>query len=213
MTKEKKKQLTSLLIDELSKLYPVAKIQLNFTSPFELLVSTILSAQCTDARVNKVTALVFKKYNRPDHFISLPLSKIEKLIFSTGFYKAKARHIQNMSMVLKEQFDSEVPGTMEDLLKLPGVGRKTANVILGHVFNIPAIVVDTHVIRISNRLGLSSTSNPEKIEIDLMALVPTDKWVIFTHYLINFGRHICTARKPKCDICPLNNVCPSAQLS
>jgi endonuclease-3 len=210
MTQKDKKKIVSILIEELSKLYPVAKIQLSFSSPFELLFATILSAQCTDARVNKVTAEVFKKYNTPEQFAKLPLEVIEQLIFSTGFYKAKAKHIQDMSLDLLEKFNGVVPGTMDELLTLPGVGRKTANVILGHIFNIPAIVVDTHVIRISNRLGLVQTTNPEKIEYELMKIVSKTDWVIFTHYFINFGRNICDARKPKCSECPLNHICPSA---
>ena len=210
MTQKDKKKTISILIEELSKLYPVAKIQLSFSSPFELLFATILSAQCTDDRVNKVTAEVFKQYNTPEQFSILPLEVIEQLIFSTGFYKAKAKHIQDMSLALLEKFNGSLPGTMDELLTLPGVGRKTANVILGHIFNIPAIVVDTHVIRISNRLGLVQTTNPEKIELELMKIVSIADWVIFTHYLINFGRNICDARKPKCRECPLNHICPSA---
>ncbi len=210
MTLKDKKNVIKLLIKQLSELYPVAKIQLSFSSPFELLFATILSAQCTDNRVNKVTAEVFKQYNTPEQFSKLPLEVIEQLIFSTGFYKAKAKHIQDMSLALLEKFNGVVPGTMDELLALPGVGRKTANVILGHIFNIPAIVVDTHVIRISNRLGLVQTTNPEKIEFELMKLVDKQQWVVFTHYLINFGRQICDARKPKCSECLLNRVCPSS---
>ena len=161
MTLKDKKNVIKLLIKQLSELYPVAKIQLSFSSPFELLFATILSAQCTDNRVNKVTAEVFKQYNTPEQFSKLPLEVIEQLIFSTCFYKAKAKHIQDMSLALLEKFNGVVPGTMDELLALPGVGRKTANVILGHIFNIPAIVVDTHVIRISNRLGLVQTTNPD----------------------------------------------------
>ena len=210
MTLKDKKNVIKLLIKQLSELYPVAKIQLSFSSPFELLFATILSAQCTDNRVNKVTAEVFKQYNTPEQFSKLPLEVIEQLIFSTGFYKAKAKHLQDMSLALLEKFNGVVPGTMDELLALPGVGRKTANVILGHIFNIPAIVVDTHVIRISNRLGLVQTTNPEKIEFELMKLVDKQQWVVFTHYLINFGRQICDARKPKCSECLLNRVCPSS---
>ena len=209
MTTKQKKKIINELINKLSALYPVATIQLSFTSPYELLFATILSAQCTDDRVNKVTSVIFKKYNSPEQFAKMPNEKIEKMIFSTGFYKAKAKHIKDMSQALLDKFNGKVPGTMEELLTLPGVGRKTANVVLGHVFNIPAIVVDTHVIRISNKLGLVDTSNPEKIETDLMKLIDENLWVVFTHYLINFGRQTCSARNPKCNVCPLSEVCPS----
>lgn len=209
MTLKQKKTNLKFIIKELSELYPFAKIQLDFNSPYELLVSTILSAQCTDARVNQVTALMFPKYNKPEEFAYLELSVIEEMIFSTGFYKAKAKNIQLMSKVLLEKFSGNVPSTMEELLSLPGVGRKTANVILGHIWDIPSIVVDTHVIRIANRLGLVSTENAEKIEFELMKLIDKEEWVVFTHYMINFGRNVCLARKPKCNQCPLSEICPT----
>jgi endonuclease-3 len=211
MTKRRKKEIAGRLINSLSDLYPYAKIQLSFRSPFELLVATILSAQCTDERVNIVTSKLFVNYNEPSDFIKLSNLELEQLIYSTGYYKAKARHIKEMSSKLVSDFKSVVPGTMDELLSLPGVGRKTANVILGHVFDIPAIVVDTHVTRIVNRLGLCKTTNAEKIEFELMELVKKDKWVIFTHYLINFGRSICSARSPKCLVCPLNQLCQDFQ--
>jgi len=207
MTKRKRREITNLAVNELSKLFPYAKIQLQFDTPFQLMVATILSAQCTDERVNKVTAELFKKYRTPEDFANIRINKLEQLVFSTGYYKAKARHIKDMSRTLLKEFGGEVPGSMEELLKLPGVGRKTANVILGHVFDTPAIVVDTHVTRISNRLGLTSTKNAVKIEFELMELVDEKDWVVFTHYMINFGRKICSARSPKCHECPISGNC------
>ena len=209
MSKKSDKVKISIITQRLGELFPFVKIQLDYQSPYELLIATILSAQCTDDRVNKVTEIMFKNYNKPEQFADLNLDVIEKMIFSTGYYKAKAKHIQEASKVLIEKFNNKVPGTMDELLSLPGVGRKTANVILGHIWNIPAIVVDTHVIRIVNRLGLTRTTNPETIEFSLMELLPEDKWVIFTHYMINFGRKVCIARKPKCKECVLADICPS----
>jgi len=201
------KKRMSIILDILSKEYPDVKIQLNHTTPFELLVATILSAQCTDERVNKVTAFLFSKYKTPEDYIKIPIEELEKDIFSTGYYKSKARHIKEMSKMIVEQFLGEIPTKLEDLIKLPGVGRKTANVILGHCFTTPAIVVDTHVIKIINRLGFVESKNPEIIERKLMELIPTEKWVIFTHYFINHGRKICTARKPKCKECVIAKYC------
>ena len=193
----------------LEKEYPNVKIQLNYTTPFELLVATILSSQCTDERVNQVTSKLFLKYKTPQDYLNAPDAELENDIFSTGYYKAKTKKIKETAKMILEDFDGEVPNTMENLIKLPGVGRKTANVILGHIFNVPAIVVDTHVIRLSNRLGWVNTKNAEKIEKELMNLIPRDKWVIFTHYIINHGRKVCTARNPKCDSCAINHLCPS----
>lgn len=201
------KKRMSIILDILSKEYPDVKIQLNHTTPFELLVATILSAQCTDERVNKVTAFLFSKYKTPEDYIKIPIEELEKNIFSTGYYKSKARHIKEMSKMIVEQFLGKIPTKLEDLIKLPGVGRKTANVILGHCFATPAIVVDTHVIKIINRLGFVESKNPEIIERKLMELIPTEKWVIFTHYFINHGRKICTARKPKCKECVIAKYC------
>ena len=198
------------ILDILSQQYPDVKIQLNFENPFQLLVATILSAQCTDDRVNQVTSKLFKKYLSIVDYINVPDEELEKDIFSTGYYKAKTQKIKATARVILEQFNGEVPGTMEELIKLPGVGRKTANVVLGHIFNIPAIVVDTHVIRLSNRFGWVNTQNAEKIEQELMKLIPKEKWVIFTHYIINHGRKVCTARNPKCSECVIAQLCPSA---
>lgn len=208
--KEAEKKRMKKILDILKKEYPDVKIQLNFTTPFELLIATILSAQCTDARVNIVTEQLFKKYFLPQHYVNLDNEELESLIFSTGYYKAKARHIKAASKMILEEFNGNVPNNMDDLLKIPGVGRKTANVILGHCFNVPGIVVDTHVSRISQRLGFVQTNNAEKIEFELMEIIPKKQWVIFTHYFINLGRKVCTSRKPKCGICKINKYCPSA---
>ena len=180
---------------------------MNFSNPFELLIATILSAQCTDERVNKVTPSLFKKYKSPSDYVNIPIEELEKEIYSTGYYKAKAKHIKEMSKMLLEKYNGVVPSQLEELIKLPGVGRKTANVVLGHCFNVPAIVVDTHVIKLSNRLGFVCTKNAEIIERKLMELIPKNKWVIFTHYFISHGRKICTARNPKCNECVISKYC------
>ena len=187
-----------------------ARIALNYTNPFELLIATILSAQCTDARVNIVTESLFKKYKTPEDYVLIPLENLEKDIFSTGFYKNKAKNIKVAANRLVEEFDSEVPGTMEELLSLDGVGRKTANVVLGHCFGIDGVVVDTHVSRLSNRLGFVTTTNAVKIEFELMDLIPKEDWVMFTHYMIQHGRKVCDAKKPLCGKCVINQLCPSA---
>ncbi len=198
------------IIDILSGEYPDVKIQLDFKTPHQLLVATILSAQCTDARVNMVTKGLFKKYKLPSDFLKVPVEELEKDIYSTGYYKAKAKHIQQATDVIENKFNGEVPGTMDDLLSLPGVGRKTANVLLGHCFNIPGIVVDTHVIRISNLLGFVDTRNAVAIEKKLNLIIPEDQWVVFTHYFINHGRNVCIARRPKCAECQISHLCPSS---
>lgn len=197
------------ILEILAQEYPGVHIQLNFLTPHQLLVATILSAQCTDERVNKVTEKLFQKYKKPEDYLAVSQEELEKDIFSTGYYKAKAKHIQEATAMILKEFEGKVPDNMQDLLKLPGVGRKTANVILGNCFGVPGIVVDTHVIRISNRLGFTNTEDATKIEYALMKLIPKEKWVIFTHYLINFGREICKARQPKCSICKIAVLCPS----
>jgi endonuclease-3 len=187
-----------------------ARIALNYTNPFELLIATILSAQCTDARVNIVTESLFKKYKTPEDYVLIPIENLEQDIYSTGFYKNKAKNIKGAAKKLVEEFNSEVPGTMKDLLSLDGVGRKTANVVLGHCFGIDGIVVDTHVSRLSNRLGFVNTTNAVKIEFELMELIPQEDWVMFTHYMIQHGRKICDAKKPLCGKCVINHLCASA---
>lgn len=189
--------------------FPNAKIILNHQSPFELFVATILSAQCTDERVNLVTNKLFKKYRTPEEFARLENEVLEREIYSTGYFKSKAKHIIEASKILLEKYNGKIPNTIEELIKLPGVGRKTANVILGHCFAQPSIVVDTHVIRITNRLGIVNSKNPIKIEKKLMQLLPSSMWIKFTHLLISHGRKFCSARNPKCSICPINHLCPS----
>jgi endonuclease-3 len=192
----------------LQKIYPEAKTQLLHHNPFELLVATILSAQCTDKQVNQVTPVLFKRFKTPAEFARAPLTAIEQLIRPTGFFHNKARNIKNCAKVLLEKHNGKMPQTLEELVKLPGVGRKTANVVLGAAFGIPGIVVDTHVARISNRLGLTANKNPVKIERDLMDLIPRRAWNDFCLRLIFFGRSTCTARRPKCPSCPVGKLCP-----
>jgi endonuclease-3 len=202
-----KKEKVKRIIEILEKEFPNAKIRLNHSNPFELLVATILSAQCTDERVNIVTSNLFEKYKTPNDFANLKQEELEKLIYSTGYYKAKAKNIISSSRMLIEKYGGKVPDTMEQLLELPGVGRKTANVILSHSFDKPGIVVDTHMIRVTNRLGLVQTKDPVKIEFQLMEIIPKNKWVVFTHLIIAHGRKYCTSRKPKCEICPVKKYC------
>ena len=204
----KKKRLNSIL-SVLKQEYPEAKIELNYKNTFELLVSTILSAQCTDKRVNIVTETLFNKYTDIKDYINIPIEQLEQDIYSTGFYKAKAKNIKASALKINEYFNGEVPDNMNDLLSLPGVGRKTANVILGHCFKPTGIVVDTHVIRIAKRLDFTQSSNPKIIEEDLIKIVPKSKWTIFTHYIIRHGRKTCTSRKPKCNDCTISKYCPS----
>ena len=192
--------------------YPNTKPQLNYTNPFELLVATILSAQCTDARVNIVTEQLFKKFRVPEDYINVPVEILEKEIYSAGFYKQKAKSIKSCSAILVEKFDSQVPADFDQLTNLPGVGRKTASVVAGHAFNIPAIAVDTHVKRITNLLGLVDSKNPDIIEEQLKGLLPENDWVNSTHWFINHGRKTCIARRPKCNECLLNELCPSSLL-
>jgi endonuclease-3 len=192
----------------LQKIYPEAKTQLLHHNPFELLVATILSAQCTDKQVNQVTPVLFKRFKTPAEFARAPLTAIEQLIRPTGFFHNKAKNIKNCAKVLLDKHNGKIPQTLEALVKLPGVGRKTANVVLGAAFGIPGIVVDTHVARISNRLGLTANKNPVKIERDLMDLIPRRAWNDFCLRLIFFGRSTCTARRPKCPSCPVGKLCP-----
>lgn len=194
----------------LKKTYPEAKIALKFGNPLELLIATILSAQCTDVRVNIVTKEVFRKYKSAQDWAAADLKEIESDIKSTGFYRNKALNIQGACMKIIEEYGGEVPGTMEELLSLPGVGRKTANVVLGNAFGVPGVVCDTHVIRLSRRLGLSENGDPVKLEFDLAEIVPKKNWNLFSDLLIFHGRNICKARKPDCESCPISKFCPSA---
>ena len=192
----------------LREIFPDVKTQLFHQNPFQLLVATILSAQCTDKQVNQVTPILFKSLKSPADFAAAPLKSIEKLIRPTGFFHNKAKNIQNCAQALLDCHNGQVPRTLEEMVKLPGVGRKTANVVLGAAFGVPGVVVDTHVGRISNRLGLTENKNPVKIEFDLMELIPRRDWNDFCLRLIFFGRSTCTARKPKCPQCPLAKICP-----
>jgi endonuclease-3 len=194
----------------LEKIYPDAKTALEYKNPFELLIATILSAQCTDVRVNMVTKDLFKKYKSPADWAKADIKHIESDIKSTGFYHNKAISIKGASTKIVEQFGGKVPDTMEELLKLPGVGRKTANVVLGNAFGKPAIACDTHVIRLSRRLGLSENTDPVKIEFDLAEIVPQKNWTLFGNLLILHGRNVCIARKPNCPDCRIARFCPSA---
>jgi endonuclease-3 len=194
----------------LKKTYPRAKIALEFVNPLELLIATILSAQCTDARVNIVTKDVFKKYKSAADWVKADLKDIESDIRSTGFYHNKALSIKGACTRIIAQYGGKVPGTMDELLTLPGVGRKTANCVLGDAFGVPGITCDTHVIRLSRRLGLSENSDPVKLEFDLAEIVPRKDWTAFSHLLITHGRTVCTARKPDCPNCPIAQHCPAA---
>lgn len=208
MKLDKTKQ-TKEIIKRLKKEYPDAHCALNYTSPFELLVATILSAQCTDVRVNKVTADLFRKYRTPQDYTKVPQEELEQDIRSTGFFRNKAKNIQAACEKIINDFDGEIPKDIDKLLSLKGVARKTANVVLGNAFGIASgVVVDTHVRRLSNRLGLTEQQDPVKIEKELNELVPKKNWVMFPHWLIWHGRAVCKARTPLCEQCVLEDICP-----
>jgi len=204
------KKRSAEIIKRLKKAYPDAHCALNHSNAFELLIATILSAQCTDVRVNIVTADLFRKYRGPQDFLDISQTELEKDIRSTGLYRNKERNIQAACKRLVEVYGGKVPEKMEDLLTLGGVARKTANVVMGNAFGIASgVVVDTHVSRLSQRLGLTKHKDPQKIEKDLIELVPKKHWVMFPHWLIYHGRRVCHARKPKCPDCVLNDICPA----
>jgi endonuclease-3 len=206
------KKRASVVNERLARRYPDAHCALDFTNAFELLIATILSAQSTDARVNIVTKSLFRKYPGPREFANADVVAMETDVKQTGFFRNKARAVINCSKAIMELHGGQVPKTMEELTALPGVGRKTANVVLGNAFGINVgVVVDTHVGRVSGRLGFTENADPEKIEQDLMALVPRDEWTIFAHRLIFHGRQTCIARKPQCEVCVVNDLCPSAE--
>jgi endonuclease-3 len=198
------------IADRLKRAYPELKVPLNHQNTFELLVAVILSAQCTDEAVNRVTPDLFRVYPDPERLAAAKTSDIERIIRSLGLYRAKAKSLKHCAQQLIQQFGGNVPATMDELTQLAGVGRKTANVILGHAFGIPGIIVDTHCKRVSRRLGLTREEDPVKIEYDLNRLLPPGEWTGFSHRLIIHGREICYARKPACGRCPVNHLCPSA---
>jgi endonuclease III len=207
------KQQTRKIIRLLKRAYPDAKCSLNHSNAFELLIATILSAQCTDVRVNIVTQDLFRKYRKPEDYLKVSAKELERDIRTTGFFRNKTKSIQGTAKILTESYGGKVPQTIEELLELPGVARKTANVVLGNAFGINSgVVVDTHVTRLSHRLGLSAEKTAEKIEQDLIEIVPKKDWVIFSHLLIAHGRAICKARNPLCDQCVVEKLCPSSYL-
>lgn len=193
----------------LTKTYPNIRCELDFTNPLELIVATVLSAQCTDKRVNKVTPPLFKKYKTAKAYAAASLEDIEDLIYTTGFYHAKARHIKGLATKLVKEFDGKVPATLDELVTLPGVGRKTANVVLGHAFDIPGITVDTHFGRLSRRFGWTTSKDPVKVEHEVGALIAQAEWTNLSQRMIWHGRRICHSRKPACGACPLAKLCPS----
>ncbi len=210
MTVKQKKILAQQCIDLLKKEYPDAICSLDYRNPLQLLIATRLSAQCTDARVNLVTPALFERFPTLEAFCEATEEEVGKLIHSCGFYKVKSRDIIALSRMIRDEFNGEVPDTMEDLLKLPGVGRKTANLILGDVYGKPAIVTDTHFIRITGRLGFTKTKNPAKVEEDLRSILPPEESNDFCHRIVLHGRAVCTARQAKCEICCLKEICPSS---
>lgn len=203
------KRYAAGVVRRLGRQYPDATCSLDFRTPLELLVATILSAQCTDERINQVTKALFRKYPTADHYASASPAELERDIKSTGFFRNKAKSIRQCCRVLVEEHDGQVPQQIEKLTQLPGIGRKTANVVLGTAFAITSgVVVDTHVGRVSRRLGLTQQNGAEKVERDLMKLVPRKEWIALSHRMIQHGRRYCTARSPKCDECPLGSICP-----
>jgi endonuclease III len=208
-----KRQRIVPIIERLIAEYPEATIALRFRNELELLVSVLLSAQTTDVNVNRVTEKLFQKYRRPEDYLAVPLEELENDIRSTGFFHQKAKALRGTMKVLLEEYDGLVPGRLEDLVRLPGVGRKTANVVVAERGQAVGIVVDTHVRRLSQRLGLTRRDDPVKIERDLMRLVPRQYWNVFPHLLIQHGRRVCLARSPRCELCVLNDLCPSSRFT
>lgn len=207
--KSNEKDRALQILDILKNEYPSVRPALDYTDAFQLLIATILSAQCTDERVNIVTKSLFKKYKEPSDYLVVPQEELEKDIFSTGFYRQKSKSIRNCCSELIEKYDGKVPKNFNELTKLSGVGRKTASVVAGNAFGIPAIAVDTHVKRLSNLLGFINSDNPEKIEERLKELFPEEDWINLSHWLATHGRRICIARRPKCFECKIGNFCPS----
>jgi len=211
-THEQRSARAQEIMARLRRMYPDARCSLNFSTPHELLVATVLSAQCTDERVNQVTATLFKKYRSPQEFADADLAELEQDIKSTGFYRNKAKLVRDGARMIVERFSGEVPRSMAELTTIPGAARKTANVVLGNAYGVvDGVVVDTHVGRVSRRLELTSNEDPVKVEQDLMRLLPQDDWLDFSHCVIYHGRAICQARKPLCEQCDLLDICPTGQ--
>jgi endonuclease-3 len=208
----KKRARAKLVFDILDPLYTYEKTALKYRTPLQLLISTILSAQCTDKQVNQVTKTLFKKYKRPEDYVKAPIAQLEQDIRPTGFYRNKAKSIKGCCQGLIEHYGGQVPGTMDELLTLPGVGRKTANCVLGAAFDIPGVVVDTHVKRLAFRLGFTENHDPDKIERDVERIFPKERWRRLSDILVYHGRAVCKARKPDHDRCPVFNLCPSNQI-
>jgi endonuclease III len=208
-SKKAKAARANRIFETLDPLYTYEKTALEYKTPFQLLIATILSAQCTDKQVNEVTPGLFRKYRTPKDFVDAPVPELEEAIHPTGFFRNKTKSIQNCCRGLLELYGGEVPSTMEEMLRLPGVGRKTANVVLGAVFGVPGIVVDTHVRRLSQRLGLTENEDPDKIEKDVEMLLPPERWRRFSDLLIYHGREVCRARKPAHEKCAVFDLCPS----
>ena len=204
-----KKVRAKVIYRQLSKSYPNVRCELDYKNAFQLLVATVLSAQCTDKRVNQTTPALFKKYPNPQKMAEANLRDIQNLVKPTGFFRAKAKNIKSLSSIIVEQFDGNVPSNLEDLITLPGVGRKTANVVLGHAFGIPGITVDTHFGRLSRRFGWSKQNNPVKVEFEVGELIPQKEWTNLSQRMIWHGRRVCHSRKPACGACALAKLCPS----
>ena len=212
-SKAAKQKRTLEILQRLHREYPDARCSLDYHNPFELLVATILSAQCTDERVNQVTPALFKRFPKADDMADARTEELEEMIKSTGFFRNKTKSLLGMSNAVVERHGGKVPDEMDALVELPGVGRKTANVVLGNAFGkSEGVVVDTHVTRLSQRLGLTKEKDPVKIELDLMELVPRDEWTIVSHLFIDHGRAVCKAPTPRCEACVLNNICPSSRV-
>ena len=208
--RQQKVQRAEHIVQSLKKAYPDAKCSLNYSSPHELLVATILSAQCTDHRVNQVSKSLFKKYKAPQFFANVAIEELAQDIYSCGYHNQKAKNIQGASFIIVEKYDGIVPSTMEELIQLPGVGRKTANCILGEIYGIPSMVIDTHMVRIMNLMGFTKSRDAKKIELELMEIFHKKDWIKLTHMIIDHGRAICIARRPLCSVCVLSSFCPSA---
>lgn len=208
-SKARKIQRATEIVKQLKKSYPNAKCSLNYSSPHELLIATILSAQCTDHRVNQVTKTIFRKYQSQKEFAYADINELAKEIYSCGYHNQKAKSIQGSSLEIVEEYNGIVPDNMEDLVKLPGVGRKTANCVLSEIYGIPSMVIDTHMVRIMNLLGFTHSKDSKKIEIEIMEIFDKNDWIKLTHMIIDHGRAVCIARRPQCSMCSISNYCPS----